>query len=134
MTDGMISLEPNSSAVYFPLHKQQQLLDRNIQETRDGTKVLLSGLRMTVVSAPGRGAFVQSESAVQYANKEYLQRREGPKVPLLETGRGASIAGVRIRSEHEPITDLMTRKKIEEAVAKKLLSVEYTIQNPGKGP
>lgn len=132
----MISLEPNSSAVYFPLHMMRELVPRRVQEMcNDNTKVLLSGLRMTVVFQRG-AAYVQSESAVQYANKEYFQsfqpdqrHRNGPKVPLLQTDhRGAYIAGVKIRSAHEPIVDKRKRAEIEESISKKLLSVEYMIR------
>ena len=109
------------------------------QETWDKTKILLSGLKMTVVFQKG-GAFVQTESVVQYANKEHFEifqskqrHRDGTRVPLLDTRRGINIAGVGIDNAHQPITDPSKRAMIEEAIGKLLISVEYVSKKPGKG-
>ncbi|KAL7547584.1 hypothetical protein ACHAWF_010863, partial [Thalassiosira exigua] len=106
MTRGMISLKQDSPMVFFPRNRQPDLLDRPMSpETRDGTKVLLSGLKMTAVFVKG-GACVQTESIVQYANKDYIrmfQVRSGdPRVPLLDV-RNQTIAGVRIDSLSRPV-------------------------------
>lgn len=144
LTRGMISLEANSSSVFFPLRMQRDLLDRKASlESRDGTKILLSGVEMNVVTVKG-GLHVQTESVVKYANKEHLQifqeeqrHREGAsRVPLLNVGSGGTtIAGVRVDSAHEPVPDGL-RKSIMEAI-KKLgsVNVEYRSnkQKQGKG-
>lgn len=142
LTRGMISLEANSSSVFFPLHMQRDLLDRKASlESRDGTKILLSGVEMNVVTVKG-GLHVQTESVVKYANKEHLQifqeeqrHREGAsRVPLLNVGSGGTtIAGVRIDSAHRPVPDHL-RKSIMEAI-KKLgsVNVEYRSNKQGKG-
>ncbi len=145
LTRGMISLEANSSSVFFPLPMQRNLLDRKASlESRDGTKILLSGVDMNVVTVKG-GMYVQTESVVKYANKEHLQifheeqrHREGAsRVPLLNVGdsrkQGATIAGVRIDNVHRPVPDHL-RKSITEAI-KKLgdVNIHYQSRKPGKG-
>jgi hypothetical protein len=125
LTKGMISLEPNSAAVFFPLQDQPGLLkNKATAETRDETKILLSGLEMNVMTR--MGMFVQIESVVKYANKEYWQlfqdaqrHREGAsRVPLLITSRdgSGSIAGIRI-DVNRPVPEHL-KKTIEEAILK----------------
>jgi hypothetical protein len=61
----MISLEPNSAAVYFPLEIQSELLSQKVpEETRDKTKKLLAGVEMNVMTH--HGMFVQIENVVIY--------------------------------------------------------------------
>jgi hypothetical protein len=137
----MISLEPNSAAVFFPLQDQPGLLNRMASaETRDKTKILLSGLEMNVMTQ--RGMFVQIESKVKYANKEYWQsfqdeqrHREGAsRVPLLNTSTG-SIAGIRVDVNRPVPGDLLI--KIEEAIVKLGdINISYTSNKnnkPGRG-
>jgi hypothetical protein len=137
----MISLEPNSAAVFFPLQDQPGLLNRMASaETRDKTKILLSGLEMNVMTQ--RGMFVQIESKVKYANKEYWQsfqdeqrHREGAsRVPLLNTSTG-SIAGIRVDVNRPVPEDLLI--KIEEAIVKLGdINISYTSNKnnkPGRG-
>ncbi len=141
LTKGMISLEPNSAAVFFPLQDQPGLLNRMASaETRDKTKILLSGLEMNVMTQ--RGMFVQIESKVKYANKEYWQsfqdeqrHREGAsRVPLLNTSTG-SIAGIRVDVNRPVPGDLLI--KIEEAIVKLGdINISYTSNKnnkPGRG-
>lgn len=136
-TRGMISLDPRSSMVFFPLHMQRNFLERPVnQETDDKTKILLSGLKMTAVFQRG-GAYVETESIAQYANKEYFEmfnrdqrHRDGSRVPILNTSAGrrgneTHIAGVPINGAQHAITDTNARKRIEEAIDKKLLTGEY---------
>lgn len=140
---GMISLEANSSSVFFPLPKQGRLLDRKASlESRDGTKLLLSGVAMNVVTVRG-GVCVQTESVVKYANKEHWEvfqdgqrhRKGASKVPLLNVSgnRGVTIAGIRIDSAHRPVPDHL-HKSITEAI-KKLGDVQVRFQSRkvGKG-
>ena len=137
----MISLEPNSAAVFFPLQDQPGLLNRMASaETRDKTKILLSGLEMNVMTQ--RGMFVQIESKIKYANKEYWQsfqdeqrHREGAsRVPLLNTSTG-SIAGIRVDVNRPVPGDLLI--KIEEAIVKLGdINISYTSNKnnkPGRG-
>ena len=136
----MISLEPNSAAVFFPLQDQPGLLNNKATaETRDKTKILLSGLEMNVMTQ--RGMFVQIESKVKYANKEYWQsfqdeqrHREGAsRVPLLNTSTG-SIAGIRVDVNRPVPEDLLI--KIEEAIVKLGdINISYTSNKnkPGRG-
>jgi hypothetical protein len=109
-------------------------------ETRDKTKILLSGLEMNVMTQ--RGMFVQIESKVKYANKEYWQsfqdeqrHREGAsRVPLLNTSTG-SIAGIRVDVNRPVPGDLLI--KIEEAIVKLGdINISYTSNKnnkPGRG-
>lgn len=141
LTKGMISLEPNSAAVFFPLQDQSTLLNNMAdRETRDKTKMLLSGLEMNVMTQ--RGMFVQIESAVKYANKEYwevfqdAQRHRGgaSRVPLLDTGL-KTIAGVKVGNVDRPITENL-KKSIEEAIVKLGdINISFTSNKnkPGKG-
>eukprot|EP00571_Detonula_confervacea_P016014 CAMPEP_0172307988 /NCGR_PEP_ID=MMETSP1058-20130122/8723_1 /TAXON_ID=83371 /ORGANISM="Detonula confervacea, Strain CCMP 353" /LENGTH=1152 /DNA_ID=CAMNT_0013020311 /DNA_START=101 /DNA_END=3559 /DNA_ORIENTATION=- len=139
LTDGMISLETNSPAVFFPLHEQQGLLNRKaLIETRDKTKILLSGLQMTVNSQKGRGTYVQTESVVKYSNKEHFEvfqadqrHRAGERVPLLNISRySTTIAGIRI-DPHRPVPDA-SKRAIEEAIGRMSVNIEYTFNKPGK--
>ena len=147
----MISLKPNSSAVFFPLDTQKELLkamDRlregeepRLQETRDKTKMLLSGLKMTAVSRRG-SVYVETESVVQYVDKDdvyynYLEEHQRhasrKRVPLLDTkNRGASIAGVWIDSPDKPIPG-SARAEIEEAINRKLINAQYFYQQNDQG-
>jgi hypothetical protein len=143
LTKGMISLEPNSAAVFFPLQDQPRLLNNKATaETRDKTKILLSGLEMNVMAQ--RGMFVQIESKVKYANKEYWQsfqdeqrHREGAsRVPLLNTSHGSgSIAGIRV-DVNRPVPEHLM-KTIEEAIVKLGdINISYTSNKnnkPGRG-
>ena len=108
LTKGMISLDPTSSAVYFPLPDQRRLLPRDVKkETEDETKIFLSGLQMNVVTQGGM--FVQIENSVKYADKEYWQipqeddrHRDGAsRVPLLNQNK-ATICGIPIANLHRP--------------------------------
>ena len=140
LTKGMISLEANSSSVYFPLSMQKNLLDRKASlESRDGTKVLLSGVDMNVLTSKG-GMYVQMESVVKYANKELFQifqeeqrHREGAsRVPLLNLS-SRTIAGVRIDSAQRPVPDHL-RTSITAAIKKlENVTVEYRSGKVGKG-
>jgi len=134
LTKGMISLDPTSSAVYFPLQDQHSLLEKkhnveketkkhNVEkETQDKTKIFLSGLQMNVVTQGGM--FVQIENSVKYANKEYWQilqeddrHRDGAsRVPLLNQNN-ATICGIPIGNIHRPITNHLL-ESIEEAIGK----------------
>ena len=134
LTKGMISLDPTSSAVYFPLQDQHSLLEKkhnveketkkhNVEkETQDKTKIFLSGLQMNVVTQGGM--FVQIENSVKYADKEYWQilqeddrHRDGAsRVPLLNQNN-ATICGIPIGNIHRPITNHLL-ESIEEAIGK----------------
>ena len=140
----MISLEPNSAAVYFPLEIQSELLSQKVPEqTRDKTKKLLSGVEMNVMTH--HGMFVQIENVVKYANKEYWQNyqdtqrhREGAsRVPLLNTdSRTGTIAGIKIVDLHRRIPDYQMNS-IEEAIVKLGdINISFTSNKnvkPGKG-
>ncbi|KAL7551535.1 hypothetical protein ACHAWF_014721 [Thalassiosira exigua] len=126
LTRGMISLKQDSPAVFFPLGRQPNFLSQS-SETKDGTKVLLSGLKMTAVVAEG-GACVQTESIVQYANKDYVRmspvRHGDPRVPLLDV-RKCTIAGATIDSPFRPVS-ASKKNMIEEAIGKRGdVTVEY---------
>ena len=126
-TEGMISLEANSSAVFFPPTPRQA-------EVHGGTKILLEGLRSTVVLQRG-AAVVQTERLVQYANKDYVdmcRRGDEARVPLLDARRN-TIAGVQIPHVGQEVTDESTRARIEEAIRKMLINVEFKSKKPGKG-
>ena len=144
LTEGMISLKPNSSAIFFPLAMQKEMLkamDRSrvprLQETFDKTKMLLSGLKMTAVSRR-QEVYVETESVVQYVDKddlcydyldEHQRHARRTRVPLL---RSTSIAGVRIDSPDQPIPP-SSRTEIEEAINRKLINAQYFYQQKGQG-
>jgi hypothetical protein len=155
LTKGMISLDPRSSAVYFPLQDQHSLLQRhnvqegplqrhNVQEvTRDKTKIFLSGLEMNVITQGGM--FVQIESSVKYADKEYWKilqeddrhKKDAERVPLLniDDRKNATICGIQIANLHRPISD-RDLKSIEDAIGKLgSVNIIYTSKKnvkPGK--
>jgi hypothetical protein len=120
----MISLDPRSSAVYFPLQDQHSLLQKhNVQEvTRDKTKIFLSGLEMNVITQGGM--FVQIESSVKYADKEYWKilheddrhKKDASRVPLLNIDN-RTICGIPIANIHRPISN-RDLKSIEDAIGK----------------
>ena len=131
LTKGMISLDPTSSAVYFPLQDQHSLLRKHKEgprwsivdaETKDKTKILLSGLQTNVVTQGGM--FLQIENSVKYADKEYWQilqeddrHRDGAsRVPLLNH-KNATICGIPIANLRRPITNHLL-ESIEEAIGK----------------
>jgi hypothetical protein len=146
LTKGMISLDPRSSAVYFPLQDQHSLLQKhNVQEaTRDKTKIFLSGLEMNVITQGGM--FVQIESSVKYADKEYWQilqeddrhKVDADRVPLLnidDRNNATIICGIKIANLHRPISD-RDLKSIEDAIGKLgSVNIRYTSKKnvkPGK--
>ena len=136
---GMISLDPRSSAVYFPLQDQHSLLQKHYveKETKDKTKIFLSGLQMNVVTQGGM--FAQIENSTTYADKEYWQilqeddrHRDGAcRVPLLNQNN-ATICGIPIANLHRP----GGLESIEEAIGKLgSVHVRYTSKKnvkPGK--
>lgn len=144
LTKGMISLDPSSSAVYFPLHEQRNLLQKNNvpEATKDRTKILLSGLDMNVITQGGM--FVQIESSVKYANKEYWQISQeddrhkvgASRVPLLnvDNRNNAALCGIPIANLHRPNSQLL--ESIEDAIAKLgSVNIIYTSKKnvkPGK--
>ena len=132
----MISLEPNSAAVYFPLEIQSELLSQKVPEqTRDKTKKLLSGVEMNVMTH--HGMFVQIENVVIYI---MLTRNTGKttkthnvigKAPVTGTITGIKIVDLRRR-----IPDYQMNS-IEEAIVKLGdINISFTSNKnvkPGKG-
>ena len=130
---GLLPLEVGSSSNFFPLDEQRALLPVTNplihQETHDRKKIMLSGLKMNVVSI-GEIPQVQIQPVMQYANKDNLQmtpRRDGIRVRLLQEthSRTGTIAGVRIDDVTQPITDRAQRAAIKKAIGTLKVDAEY---------
>ena len=133
-------LEVGSSSTFFPFDKQR-LPPKIRQETDDKNKIMLSGIKMNVVSV-GKIPQVQIKPVVEYANKDYRQmtpRRNDVRVRLLQethssTGTYHTIAGVRIDDVTQPITDRARRTAIKKAIEILKVDAEYWYRDDaGKG-
>lgn len=122
----MISLVPTSSVVVFPLAEQKHY---TLREAANKRKFLLSGVNQSAVFSEQEGAFVQTDSIVVWADKEYFQIGSGDTVKVFDD-QNNTIAGVRIRVDGGPITDMITRSEVVEALSKLTFNVCYHIKKP----
>ena len=68
--------------------------------------------------------YLTSNTAIDFANREYDHQRKNMSIPLLNSG-DRSICGVRVRDLNRPIEDLRTQKDIENELEKLKIKVWY---------
>ena len=84
------------------------------------------GIKQAIRFCENGNVFVNSDSVVDWANREFEFQRGGPPrpIPLLDT-RNGRIAGVQVRDLSRPIEDERTREEIINAIKKISFNVKY---------
>ena len=84
------------------------------------------GIKQAIRFCENGNVFVNTDSVVDWANREFEFQRDGPPrpIPLLDM-RNSRIAGVPVRDLSRPIDDQRTRTEIVEAIKKISFNVKY---------
>ncbi len=129
---GLTSFGKSPRVFHFPEKDQRELLSGSVQMNRlldrERNYMPLLGLLSAVRHCENGNKFLNLDTIIDYANREYLPPTPARKykVPLLDVEKG-ELCGVRLGNLNRPINDPETRRNIEKAMMPLNINIEYRV-------